>query len=136
MVNKIFKRSRRDFMKGIALTMAALSTGKLKAEAGYPAAIQRNIREKEWRNRQEGIEYRRLGDVMVSQLRSLLVERFFIAYSKASFRIIYSYLSASIGSTFAASMAGKVPEIIPTVMENITEPMITNASKTNVSPNP
>jgi aryl-alcohol dehydrogenase-like predicted oxidoreductase len=57
-------------MKGIALAVAAVSTGKLKAEAGYPTGIQRNIREMEWRNRQEGMEYRRLGDtgMMVSAM--------------------------------------------------------------------
>jgi hypothetical protein len=46
--------SRRNFMKGIALAVAAVSTGKLKAEAGNPAGTKRNIREMEWRNRQEG----------------------------------------------------------------------------------
>ncbi len=57
-------------MKGIALAVAAVSTGKLKAEAGYSAGTHRNIREKEWRNRQEGMEYRRLGDtgLMVSAM--------------------------------------------------------------------
>ena len=57
-------------MKGIALAVGAVSTGKLKAEAGYPTGIQRNIREMEWRNRQEGMEYRRLGDtgMMVSAM--------------------------------------------------------------------
>ena len=57
-------------MKGIALTVAALSTGKLKAEAGYTVRTQRNIRENEWRNRQDGMEYRRLGDtgLMVSAM--------------------------------------------------------------------
>ncbi len=62
--------SRRNFMKGIALAVAAVSTGKLKAEAGNPARTKRNIREMEWRNRQEGMEYRRLGDtgLMVSAM--------------------------------------------------------------------
>lgn len=70
MSKKIFRNSRRDFMKGFALTVAAVSTGKLKAEAAYPAGTKRNIREKEWRNRQEGMEYRRLGDtgLMVSAM--------------------------------------------------------------------
>jgi aryl-alcohol dehydrogenase-like predicted oxidoreductase len=68
--NKTYSISRRNFIRSSTLASLSLPAMFVRSNAGSPKPVESNTIQKEWRNQQAGMAYRRLGRTgfMVSEL--------------------------------------------------------------------